>query len=150
MALHFDIENKQKPPQELEKIGLADVRLLDALSGFDPYGAWRLDIAAGLAYWSEDVFHIHGMPVETGKPVDLNAGINAYHPEDRQHVIACLEEAIKNRSGFRFVLRLKTTNGEIRLVKSTGRYRINAEGREELYGTFSVFQPAMRSVMIGK
>ncbi|MGB7432376.1 MAG: PAS domain-containing protein [Ahrensia sp.] len=150
MALHFDIANEQKAPQDLARIGLDDIRLLDALAGFDPYGAWRLDIQKGLAYWSEDVFRIHEMPINVGEPVDLTAAINAYHPDDRSHVIECIEEAAKKRSGFRFVLRLLGESGETRLVKSTGRFRINAKGEQELYGTFSLFQTAIRSVIIGK
>lgn len=149
MALHFDIKNKPKAPQDLDRIGLGDVRLLDALAGFDLYGAWRLDIEDGLAYWSEDVYHIHGLPVSDGA-VDVMAAINAYHPDDRSFVTDCLEAAVRKKTGFRFILRLSSKNDEVRLVKSTGRYRVNADGREELFGTFSLFQTAIRSVVIGK
>lgn len=148
MSLHFDVQKKLNKRQDLARLGLGDVRLFDTLSAFDSYGAWRLDIEDGLAYWSEEAFAIHGLPYQD-EPVDYRTAIEAYHPEDREHLLGCLEEAVKRKSGFRFVLRLKSGTQSNSFVKATGRYRVNQQGREELYGTFSTVQPWVRSVLIG-
>ncbi|WP_026480978.1 PAS domain-containing protein [Ahrensia sp. 13_GOM-1096m] len=146
MALAMQIGEVEKSSQDLAAIGLKGISLLDPLSSFDPYGAWRLDIATGLTYWTRDVYLIHGMSPTAG-PVDLVSAVNAYHPEDRELVMQCVEEAIANKSGFRFVLRLLPTDGPQVLVKSTGVFRTTANG-DELYGTFSQFQAPVRSVAI--
>lgn len=148
MSLHFDVQKKLNKRQDLARLGLGDVRLFDTLSAFDPYGAWRLDIEDGLAYWSEGAFEIHGLPYRED-PVDYCTAIEAYHPQDREHLLNCLQEAVKRNSGFRFVLRLKPNGPADSFVKATGRYRVNQQGREELYGTFSSVQPLVRSVLIG-
>ena len=145
--LNVQISESLKTPQNLSAIGLADASLLDPLSLFDPYGVWRLDLETGLTYWSRDVFIIHDLPYSDG-PVDVMMAINAYHPDDRHLVSQCIEEAVEKKTGFRFVLRLGETSDKCKLVKSTGMYRLNAEGRPELFGTFSEFQPPIRSIAI--
>ena len=145
--LHLEVRESQRPQQSLTEIGLADASLLDALSQFDLYGAWRIDLETGMVYWTRDVFEIHGMAFRDG-PVDLTRMISLYHPEDRELVMNCIEEAATRKTGFRYVLRLTTPDGHGKLVKCNGCYRINREGREEIYGTFSQFQERIRTVAV--
>ena len=147
MSLFFDFQDAPRQRQDLERIGLADACMLDVISSFDPCGAWRFDIESGQVYWSRDMFKIRGVPFKEG-PVDMAESWNDYHPEDRPLVAACLEQAVRDKTSFRFVMRLNTPSGEL-LVRSTGRFRVNAEGREELYGTYLVLSPVNRSIMIG-
>lgn len=143
--LHLEIREDVREPQMLAEIGLEDASLLDALAQFDLYGAWRLELDTGMVFWSRDVFEIHALPFKEG-PVDLAQAISRYHPDDRELVANCIEEAAARKTGFRFVLRLITPDGKNKLVKSNGRYRVNKEGREEIYGTFSQFQQRIRTV----
>ena len=145
MQLNLQIADSLKCPQDIDAIGLGDASILDALSQFDPYGAWRLDVETGLTYWTRDIFVIHDMPYTAG-PVDVLTAINAYHPDDRAIVHQCIEEAVAKKTGFRFVLRLGSSSENCKLVKSTGIYRENKSGKPELYGTFSQFQPPIRSI----
>jgi len=145
--LQLEILDEPRPAQSLEEIGLDDASLLDALAQFDLYGAWRVELDTGMVYWTRDVFTIHGLPFRPG-PVDLKEAISRYHPDDRELVANCIEEAAARKSGFRFVLRLTTPDGHSKLVKSNGRYRVNRHGREEIYGTFSQFQERVRTVAV--
>ncbi|MCI5073579.1 PAS domain-containing protein [Oricola sp.] len=145
--LYLEIREHTRPAQSLAAIGLDDASLLDALAQFDLYGAWRLDLETGMVFWTPDVFEIHGLPYREG-PVDLGQAIARYHPEDREMVANCIEEAATRKSGFRFVLRLTTPDGRSKLVKSSGRYRVNKQGGEEIYGTFSQFQERIRTVAV--
>lgn len=145
--LHFEIKDTPRPAQSLADIGLDDASLLDALAQFDLYGAWRLDLDTGMIYWTRDAFEIHGLPFKDG-PVDIREAISRYHPDDREMVTNCFEEAATRKSGFRYVLRLTTPDGHFKLVKSCGRYRVNREGREEIYGTYSQFQERIRAVAV--
>ncbi len=145
MQLNLQIGETAKCPQDVDAIGLGGASILDALSQFDPYGAWRLDVETGLTYWTRDVFAIHDLPFSEG-PVDVLSAIGAYHPDDREIVYQCIEEAVAKKTGFRFVLRLGDTADNCKLVKATGIYRENIDGKPELYGTFSQFQPPIRSI----
>jgi len=145
--LHLEVKESQRPQQSLTEIGLEDASLLEALSQFDLYGAWRIELETGMVYWTHDVFEIHGLPVREG-PVDLTKVISLYHPDDRELVMNCIEEAATRKTGFRYVLRLTTPDGHNKLVKCNGRYRVNREGREEIYGTFSQFQERIRTVAV--
>lgn len=145
--LYLEVKDTPRSLQSLEEIGLDDVSLLEALSQFDLYGAWRVDLDTGMVYWTRDVFEIHGLPYKEG-PVDIKEAISRYHPDDRELVNNCIEEAAARKSGFRFVLRLMTPDGQNKLVKSNGRYRVNREGRGEIFGTFSQFQERIRSVAV--
>jgi hypothetical protein len=147
MQLNLQIGKTAKPLQDVDAIGLGGASILDALSQFDPYGAWRLDVETGLTYWTRDVFAIHDLPFSEG-PVDVLTAIAAYHPEDRAIVHQCIEEAVAKKTGFRFVLRLADLAENCKLVKATGLYRESIDGKPELYGTFSQFQPPIRSVAI--
>ena len=139
----------KRDQQEIEELGLTSSDLLGILASFDHYGVWRLDLATGQVYWSRDIFLIHGMEPHDG-PVDLNAALSAYHPEDSQTVVTLIEETVANKSGFRFVLRLKSDDGRYKLVKSIGSYRVTEDGRKEIVGTFSKFAMAIRSIAVAE
>lgn len=134
-----------RPQQEISDFRLSPQEMIDLLSMYDPYGVWRMDLESGSVHWSRDVFEIHGLEYSDG-PVDLNAALAAYHPDDAKIVAQLLDETIEKKSGFRFVLRLKQSNGRYKMVKSTCRYRQNQDGSEELYGLFSEFQLPIRNI----
>jgi len=145
--LSIEFRDAPCPSQPLAAIGLEDANLLDALSQFDPYGAWCVDLETGMVYWTRDVFEIHGMPYKEG-PIDLALAISRYHPDDRELVMNCIEEATERKTGFRFVLRLATPDGHNKLVRASGLYRVNSQGKGEVFGAFSQFQPRVRTVAV--
>jgi hypothetical protein len=144
-ALSVDIFDKIRSTQNISGFDLTADELLSILAMYDRYGLWRLDLESGLVYWSRDVYEIHGLEYSDG-PVNLTSAINSYHPEDATVISQLIEETISEQSGFRFVLRLKIKSGGFKLVKSSGKYRVNSEGKAELIGLFSQFAPAMRSI----
>ena len=142
-----EIRSARRVAQSIEDIGLAAANLLDVLGLFEPFGVWRLDIENGLTYWSEDMYRLHGLEPKPG-PVDMIRVIRSYHPDDREHVTGCIEDAITRQSGFRFVLRIGTMDEVTRVVEALGRYRTNPEGRAELFGTCRAVGQRVRSVAI--
>ena len=56
-------------------------KLMDLVMHTQGIGNWRVDVRSGQAWWSPRVFEIHGMEPTDG-PVDVEAGIRAYHAED--------------------------------------------------------------------
>lgn len=144
-ALSVDIFDEIRTAQDISDFDLTSNELLSILAMYDRYGIWRLDLETGLVYWSRDVYKIHGIEYSEG-PVNLTSALNAYHPEDATVISQLIEETIAEKTGFRFVLRLKTKSNNYKLVKSSGKYRLNSKGDPELVGLFSQFAPAMRSI----
>lgn len=147
MQLQFDTNPRAEMELSPSSVGLSADEILNAISRFDPIGLWRVDLTKGLTYWSDTVFEIYGWDVREG-PVDVAAAIDAYHPDDQAVVARCLEEAAKNKAGFRFVLRLKKPCGDYTWVKSCGLYRQAADGSDEIFGYFEKFSALTRSVTI--
>lgn len=143
--LNLDFREMARNPQIIDDMDVTGEELLNILCAFDNYGIWRLDIASSQVLWTEDVFRIHELP-QTNGPVDLEAAVSRYHPDDQQYLPQLIEDAIAHKSAFRFVLRLKRAYSGYKLVKSTGKYRETADGRAEMIGTFSEFQPANRAI----
>lgn len=143
--LTIDDERPPRPRQDIDEYDVDGQDLMDLLSMYDPYGIWRIDLETGKVHWSPDVYQIHGLDYTEGV-VDLNAALAAYHPEDAKMIAQLLEETITKKTGYRFVLRLKKPDGSYKMVKSIAKYRINRNGKAEIYGLFSEFQMPIRNI----
>jgi len=143
--LNVEVFANPRPRQLIGSFNLNAEDLLEILSSFDPYGLWRLDLESGQFFWSRDVFNVHGLEPAEG-PVDMNEAFKLYHPEDARTLGRLIDDAIRSKSGYRFVLRLRMPDGKYRLVKSVARYREPEDGTGELVGVFSRFALDIRSI----
>ncbi|PWN54883.1 hypothetical protein DEH80_14915 [Abyssibacter profundi] len=100
-------------------------------------GHWRLDLLSDDLFWSDEIFRIHGYEPNEIIP-DLEFGINAYHPEDRDKVSAVVERAISEQVGWTFQVRLIHRDGGIRHVRAKGEVETDAAGH--VVALFGVFQ----------
>jgi PAS domain S-box-containing protein len=110
------------------------LRMAETMSGV---GHWRLDLASGKVDWSDAVYLIHGVLREAFDP-NLGEALQFYAPEDREAVERHIAEAIESRTGFRFQLRLRRPDGEIRHVTSKAVCELGALG--EPVALFGLFQ----------
>jgi PAS domain S-box-containing protein len=99
-------------------------------------GYWELERATQSVTWSDQIYRIHGLDPAAGMP-DLDAAIEAYHPDDRPHVAACVARALEHGEPFSFDLRIVRPTGETRYVQSVGRARRAPNG--DIVGVFGVF-----------
>jgi len=133
-AVARDITDKRAALRDLERT-LTKLDLAEKLANS---GHWRVDLVAGTVTWSPQVYAIHGLDPAAHVP-DLESGINAYHPEDRERVSACIQAAADEKAPFDFELRLvRADNGQVRIVRSIGEPELDAHG--EVIGIFGVFQ----------
>ena len=102
--------------------------LLDRIERIANVGHWRVDLEKNEVLWSNGVYEMHGLTPEVYTP-DLETGIDAYVPEDREMVRACVEEAINNAKPFKFNCRLQHASGTIRHVISIGEVEKNDKGK---------------------
>ncbi|MEO0635615.1 MAG: PAS domain-containing protein [Pseudomonadota bacterium] len=105
------------------------------LHGYTSVGYWRVDIASGMVRWSPRTYEIHGLPYTDG-PVAMTEAIKKYHPEDMPLLMSLIEQAIENKCGFSFELRLIDADGNVKNVASTAAFSTDADGNESLYGIF--------------
>lgn len=99
-------------------------------------GHWEIQADTGELYWSDEIYRIHGM--EVGGEVDVEAAINAYHPDDRAKVGEYVRRALEEKEDYQFELRLIRPNGDIRYVTSTGVVRLKPCGN--VRSVFGIFQ----------
>src|SRR5580765_6818730 len=61
-------------------------------------GSWAFN-RGGFAYWSPELFHIHGLD-PSGKPPTTNEYLSLVHPEDRESVTQEIEKMLATHGGF--------------------------------------------------
>lgn len=83
-------------------------------------GHWHVDLVRNTVFWSPEVYRIHALSPQTHRPA-LEAGIEAYHPDDRELVSRCIREAIAKRKPFEFECRLIRPSGELRRIQCIGK-----------------------------
>ncbi|MEM9189109.1 MAG: PAS domain-containing protein, partial [Myxococcota bacterium] len=113
------------------------LELLNLAEAIGRTGHWRVDLREESLYWSPEVYRIHGLDPSEFTPT-LDNAIDAYHPDDRARVAAHVAEAIEQKQGFDFQLRLIRADGEERLVRSVGRPELGPNG--SVVGVIGVFQ----------
>lgn len=104
-------------------------------------GHWHMDLASRRMTWSDEVYRIHGVAPGSFTPT-VEAGIAAYHPDDRARVATSVARAIEREEGFDFALRLVRPDGAIRdvLVRGICQFHRDSEGRpERVRSIFGVF-----------
>ena len=81
-------------------------------------GGWELDLQSGRLFWSDEVFHIHGM--EPGVQPSMEAAIAFYMPASVPVIQAAMADAIEDGSGFDLELQIRRRDGQSRWVRSVG------------------------------
>lgn len=123
--------------KEQEALNERRMRLLEMSLELSNAGYWRVDFAREQVEWSPEVYAIHGLDPATFTPT-LETGIDAYHPDDRQHVTDAISKSTADKVPFWFELRLIRPNGEERRVESVGRPELDAKGN--VTGLFGIFR----------
>lgn len=87
-------------------------------------GSWTLDIASGSIQWSDEIYHIFGVPLST--PMTLPMFFEHIHPEDREAVGKAWDAAL---SGDNYDIRHRIiVNDEVRWLRERAEFERDAEG----------------------
>ncbi len=114
-----------------------ETRQLELSEKIAGVGHWYWQVGSNQIAWSEQIFRIHGMEFDDNH-VSLEQALDCYHRDDREQAKDYLYQAIKDRRGFEFELRLVRTDGAVRDVLSRGLPELDAEG--QVVGLFGIFQ----------
>ena len=90
-------------------------------------GSWHWDIGSGVTRWDEQLEAIYGM-TPGGFDGTFDAWAATVHPDDRDEVMAVVQEALATRSSY--VLRNRTTwpDGTVRWIEAHGKVTTDEQG----------------------
>ncbi|MCX7175387.1 MAG: PAS domain-containing protein [Proteobacteria bacterium] len=125
-----DVTEKYRVEQELRE---SEYTLREAQT-IAHLGGWRIDLGDGRLSWTEEVFHIHELPV--GESPTVEQAIDYYLPESRKSIEQAVKDAIEKRLPFDLDLQIKTARGNIRWVHAQGAARHEAGVPSVVSGTF--------------
>lgn len=125
------------PSEEKPEKLMADAnQLMHLVMRSEKFGSWYLDMSTGQVMWSKTVYQIHGMEPESG-PINIGKAVSLYHPDDAKKVEHLINNAIANKKGFDFILRLNRTDGKMRYVEAIASIELNASGSvAAIFGVF--------------
>jgi PAS domain S-box-containing protein len=107
-------ENKRAEQELLESN-----RTLKEVQGVAKIGSWLYDPEAGILNWSEELFHIFGIKVQT-EPPHYEENRKIIHPDDWELFDTAVNKALTDGIGYNLELRITHPSGEIRYVNARG------------------------------
>lgn len=97
-------------------------------------GSWEADLITGKNYWSDEAFRIFGFDPGNKGPDSLVFG-KMIHPDDKDLYKSVIENAIVNRLGSEFDLRIVLPDQQIKYIHAIGRPYMNERNEVvKLYG----------------
>lgn len=121
--LRQEIEERKQTEAELQR----SERLLRNAQQVAQIGAWEFDFRTGETYWTEELYHIHGLDPNQPAPKDVE-NIHFIHPEDRHiHENQIVALAVQGKP-FEVNLRIIRKDGEIRYINARGGPIFNEKG----------------------
>lgn len=113
-------------PEEME-------RLLAEAEDLAQMGSWKLDLATGVAVWSDGYYRIHGLEPQAAPP-SVEMLLAHTHRDDRERVQAMLESVVEDPEsvpdeGITAEYRALRPDGSVRDVRFRGRVDRDEDGR---------------------
>jgi PAS domain S-box-containing protein len=129
VGTHLDITERKKREEQLRR----QHDLLEQTQRLA--GAWEYDLENGNIEWSEEVYHIHELSLDT--PIHIEDGIRFYAPEAQPVIRGAVERAIEEDASWDLELPLITAQGNRRWVRTVGAPVQDASGEVvKLTGAF--------------
>lgn len=82
-------------------------------------GGWEADVETGQQRWTDGTYRIHDIDPDSDFDPTVDAGIEYYHPDDRDKMQQAVEGCMTGQS-YEIELRLITDEDRIRWVRATG------------------------------
>ena len=108
--------------------------LLNEISKVSSTGGWIYDVLSGSLEWTEETYHIYGIPV--GTKIDPKQGINHYPGEYGKRIAECFNNAIIKGEEYAQELRFIDALGNDKWVRTTGKVKQKNGRVTHVYGAF--------------
>lgn len=107
--------------------GAPDYAVARILSRHNGIGTWRLDVPSTHINWSKKTFDIYGLPF-VNAPVPLKTVMEHFIKADRKTAAQMLMDAIEQKCGFHYILRIIDGQGRLRFVECYGDVELEKDG----------------------
>ncbi|MDF9801155.1 PAS domain S-box-containing protein [Catalinimonas alkaloidigena] len=102
-------------------------RLLEETSRLAKVGGWEVNVITNELIWTEETYAVHEVPY--GEELELEKGIEFYHPEDRPVVEEALKKMTSTGIKYDLELRIITSKGNLKWVRTTGGIVTQVNGK---------------------
>jgi two-component system sensor histidine kinase UhpB len=125
---------EQERERALEKLKQSERRLAEAQQ-VAHIGSWERDLRTNQVTWSEELYRLFDLEPNEGE-VSYRKFLSHILPQDAERIHLRIEEALRERRGFRCDYRVTRKNGDIRVLQDRGNVILNAEAQPiRLVGT---------------
>jgi len=132
VGIHLDIDDRKRREEELERTRELIERTQESAS----IGWWEVDLIDESLTWSDEVYRIHGVPVD--ESVDLEEAVDFYHPDDREAIQTAFDRLTEEGEPYDLELRIVTASGQTRWVRAIGDPQFDDAG--DVVGALGLFQ----------
>jgi PAS domain S-box-containing protein len=129
-AFQTDTEQRRRTEQQLQQ----SETLLQETQRIARLGGWQLYLDTNRLEWTEEVYHIHELPLD--HQPDLEEAINFYAPADIPALREAVQQAIAANIPWDLELQFITAKGNHRWVRTRGRAAWHEGHAIKLYGSF--------------
>ena len=102
-------------------------QLFDEVCSMSAIGVWEYNIASNALYWSNEVYHIYDIPLDSSLTPDL--AISFYSDADRERITQLFNESIETGRPYRADLQFTSASGEIKWVRTNGKVDYDIDGK---------------------
>jgi diguanylate cyclase (GGDEF)-like protein len=107
-----DLANRQKAELQRAVTAFSQAERITLI------GSWHYDLPGGPVVWSEGVYRIHDLPLDT--EVDVALGLSFYPEASRRMVEDTLRDSVATGQPFDFESDFRTATGRMRRVRTLG------------------------------
>jgi PAS domain S-box-containing protein/diguanylate cyclase (GGDEF)-like protein len=109
-------------------------QLMNEIGQIAKIGGWCYDITTGEMEWTDETFHIHGLPI--GDMISVEQGISFYSPDAQSTIEKAFSLAISHSKSYELELPFTDAQGNHKWVRTTGKIRHNDKEATHVYGAF--------------
>jgi PAS domain S-box-containing protein len=112
IAVSRDISDRKAREREMVR----NREFLEKTQEIASVGGWEVDLETDELRWTDEVYRIHGLPVDA--EVTVEDSIDYYHPDDRPEIIDAYERLVEDGDQYDKESRIVTPDDEVRWVRT--------------------------------
>jgi PAS domain S-box-containing protein len=131
IALARDVSERKEREREMVR----NREFLEKTQEIASVGGWEIDLRTDELQWTDEVYRIHGLEVDTA--VTVEDGIDYYHPDDRPTLVEVFDRLVEDGEPYDEELRIVTADDEVRWVRTVGDPQLDGG---DVVGARGIFQ----------
>ena len=126
----LDVTDQRAAEIKVERL----LQMFKSTEGLGKIGGWEYDVITHQVYWTEQIFHIHELPI--GEIPTLEKALAFYPPESREVIVSTLNRAAEHGEPFDVEVKFLTAKNREIWVRSIGVPQLKDGKVERVVGAF--------------